>query len=84
MKSLITVNSSDIYTAACLEGLGIIQVPFAGLKHYIQDGRLVEVLKSYEGEPMPVSMLYPDRRNQPKRVKIFMDWISGLTKDYVQ
>ncbi len=84
MKSLITVNSSDTYTAACLEGLGIIQVPFAGLKHYIEDGRLVEVLKNYEAEPMPVSMLYPNRRNQPKRVKVFMDWISGLMKDYVQ
>lgn len=84
MKSLITVNNSDTYTAACLEGLGIIQVPFAGLKHYIEDGRLVEVLKNYEAEPMPVSMLYPNRRNQPKRVKFFMDWISGLMKDYIQ
>ena len=32
MKSLITVNSSDTYTAACLEGLGITQAPLIGLK----------------------------------------------------
>ena len=82
MKSLITVNSSDTYTAACLEGLGIIQVPLAGLKHYIKNGCLVEILKNYKAEPMPVSLLYPNRRNQPKRVQVFMAWIAELMKDY--
>ena len=82
MKSLITVNSSDTYTAACLEGLGIIQMPLAGFKHYIKDGRLVEILKNYNAEPMPVSLLYPNRRNQPKRVQVFMARIAELMKDY--
>lgn len=82
MKSLITVNSSDTYIGACLEGLGIIQVPLAGLKHFIKEGSLVEILKNYKAEPMPVSLLYPNRRNQPKRVKVFMEWITELMKDY--
>ncbi len=84
MKSLITVNSSDTYTAACLEGLGIIQVPLAVLKHYIEDGRLVEILKNYKAEPILVSLLYPNRRNQPKRVKVFMDWITEVMQEYIE
>lgn len=82
MKSLITVNSSDTYTAACLQGLGIIQMSLAGLKHYINDGSLIEILKGYKAEPMPVSLLYPNRRNQPKRVQVFMEWITELMKVY--
>ena len=83
MKSLIMVNSSDTYMAACVAGLGIIQLPVAS-KHYPEASGLVEILKNYKAEPMPVSMLYPNRRNQPKRVIIFMDWVVGLMKDYVQ
>ncbi|WP_047539680.1 LysR family transcriptional regulator [Methylotenera versatilis] len=83
MKSLITVNSSDAYMAACVAGLGIIQLPVAG-KHYPEANGLVEILKNYKAEPMPVSMLYPNRRHQSKRVKIFMDWVAELMKDYTQ
>ena len=82
MKSLITVNSSDTYIAACAAGLGIIQLPVAG-SHYPETSDLIEILKKYKAEPMPVSMLYPNRRNQPKRVKVFMDWVAGLMQDYV-
>ncbi len=81
MKSLITVNSSDTYMAACVAGLGIIQLPVAG-KHYPEASGLVEILKNYEAEPMPVSLLYPNKRNQPKRVQVFMEWIAELMKDY--
>ena len=78
MKSLITVNSSDAYTSACLAGLGIIQVPAVGVKQHIDAGTLVEILKNYKAEPMAVSLLYPNRRNQPKRVQVFMEWIATL------
>lgn len=83
MQSLITVNSSDTYMAACVAGLGIIQLPVA-IKHYPEATNLVEILKNYKAEPMPVSMLYPNRRNQPKRVKVFMDWVAGLMQGYAQ
>ncbi|MEZ0232001.1 MAG: LysR family transcriptional regulator [Methylophilaceae bacterium] len=83
MKSLITVSNSDAYTAACLAGLGIIQVPMAGVKQYIEAAALIEVLPSYKAEPMPISLLYPNRRNQPKRVQVFMEWIQILMQQYI-
>lgn len=84
MKSVITVNSTDAYTAACLAGLGIIQVPLTGTKHLLKEKKLIEVLPKFRAEPMPVSLVYPHRRNLAKRVQIFMDWMEELLKQYLE
>lgn len=78
MRSRITVNNTDAYRAACLAGLGIMQAPLLGAQEYVLNGQLVEILKAYTAPPMPVSILYPHRRNLSKRVRIFMDWVSDL------
>lgn len=83
MPGALTVNSTDAYTQACLAGLGIIQVPLAGLRGHLASGRLVEILPDYRPAPMPVSLLYPHRRNLSKRVQVFMDWLSQRVRDYL-
>ena len=80
---MLTVNSTETYHAACLAGLGIIQVPRVGVREALRDGTLVEVLPQYRAEPMPVSLLYPHRRNLSRRVHLFMEWLTGVMKDYV-
>ena len=82
MKSLITVNSIDGYQAACKAGLGIIQVPQAGVREELKKGSLIPVLEKYKSEPMPVSFVYPQRRNLPTRIKVFMDWVEGHMAQY--
>jgi DNA-binding transcriptional LysR family regulator len=76
MSGAIVVNSSDAYGAACLAGLGLIQRPLMGMREYLDRGQLVEVLPQYRPAPMPVSLLYAHRRNLPKRLRVFMDWIA--------
>ena len=78
MSGPIVVNSSDAYNAACLAGLGIIQAPVIGVRDSLASGELVEVLPQFRPEPMPVSLLYAHRRNLPKRVRVFMDWVAGI------
>ena len=80
---MLTVNSTETYHAACLAGLGIIQVPRVGVREALRAGTLVEVLPQYRAEPMPVSLLYPHRRNLSRRVHLFMEWLTGVMKDYV-
>ncbi|WP_410750119.1 LysR family transcriptional regulator [Citrobacter sp. U14242] len=80
---MLTVNSTETYHAACLAGLGIIQVPRVGVREALRTGTLVEVLPQYRAEPMPVSLLYPHRRNLSRRVHLFMEWLTGVMKDYV-
>lgn len=79
----LTVNTTENYHAACLAGLGIIQVPRVGVREALRSGTLVEILPQYRASPMPVSLLYPHRRNLSRRVHLLMEWLSGVMKDYV-
>jgi DNA-binding transcriptional LysR family regulator len=75
MKGAMTVNNAEAYQAACLAGLGIVQAPHAGVTPLLSEGRLVEVLPQFRARPMPVSLLYANRRHQPKRVQVVMKWL---------
>jgi DNA-binding transcriptional LysR family regulator len=75
MKSYVTVNNAESYVAACEAGLGIIQSPAATLQESLRQGRLVEILPKLKGQPLPIYVLYPHRRNLPRRVRVFIDWV---------
>jgi DNA-binding transcriptional LysR family regulator len=76
MQSVLTVNSSDSYQAACIAGLGIIQAPRTGVLASIAAGDLVEVLSQYTAEPLPVSIVHAHGRNVPRHVRVVMNWLS--------
>ena len=79
----LTVNNTEAYLAACLAGLGIIQVPSHGIRPHLANGQLVEILPEYRAAPMPVSLLYANRRQQPRRVQLFMNWVESILKPYL-
>jgi DNA-binding transcriptional LysR family regulator len=81
--SALTVNGTASYEAACLAGLGLIQVPRAGLREHFDAGRLVEVLPDYQPAPMPLAFVYPTRRHVPARAVAFMDWVAALLAPYL-
>lgn len=83
MPGVITVNSAEAYQEACLAGLGIVQAPSAGVRHLIERGSLVEVAPELRAEPMPVSLLYAQRRNLSQRVQVFMTWVAELMKPHL-
>src|SRR5215469_4341689 len=78
MSGPVVVNNSDAYNAACLAGLGLIQAPELGVREYLERGLLVAVLPEYRPEPMSVSLLYASRRNVPKRVRTFIEWVAQI------
>jgi DNA-binding transcriptional LysR family regulator len=80
MSGPLVVNNSDAYNAACLAGLGMIQAPEIGVREHVARGVLVEVLPRYRPEPMSLSLLYAHRRNLPKRVRVFMDWVAEILR----
>jgi len=84
MRSLVTVNNTDAYRAACLAGLGIIQVPRKGVDTSLTSGALVEILPEFTCEPMPVSLLQGHARNVPKRVRAMMSWLEQILEPYVR
>lgn len=80
MPGALTVNNSDAYMGACLAGLGIIQVPQAGALAALDSGRLIELMPRYRAAPMPVSLVYANRRHQPRRVQVFMNWLETIIR----
>jgi len=80
MDGALTVNNSDAYYGACLAGLGIIQVPEVGVRSALDQGVLVELIPQYRAAPMPVSLVYANRRHQPRRVQVFMNWLEAIMK----
>lgn len=80
MRGQVTVNNAEAYVAAAVAGLGLIQTPRSSLDEELRSGRLVEVLPRLRARPMPVSILYPHRRQLSRRVRVFMDWLEALLK----
>lgn len=83
MSGPITVNNAEAYMAACLAGLGIIQVPAVAVQEHIRGGLLVALLTDFAAPPMPLTLLYANRRNLSKRVRVVMDWLAGVVGAYV-
>lgn len=79
----LTVNSTQAYRHACLAGLGIIQAPRHGIQSLLENQQLVEVLPGFHARSMPLSLLWPHRRNLAQRVRVFMEWLTQLMKGYV-
>lgn len=84
MPGAVVVNNAHTYTAACLAGLGIIQTPEPGVRPLLRAGTLVEVLPQYRCAPMPITLLYANRRHLPRRVRAFTDWIAAVVADVLR
>ena len=77
------MNGTDAYQAAAIAGLGIIQAPTLGLRTLLAQGSLVLVLPELTARPMPVSLLYANRRQLAPRVQAVMAWLADLLTPYL-
>ncbi|MBO9717803.1 MAG: LysR family transcriptional regulator [Pseudoxanthomonas sp.] len=84
MAGAITVDGGEAYVGAALAGLGLIQVPRLGVRAALEEGRLVEVLADLPAAPMPVTLLYPQQRHLPRRVREVMDWLAQVLAPHLQ
>ena len=84
MQGAVTVNNAEAYASACAAGLGIIQVPCVGVLDLLRRGLLVELLPQHVAPPMPLTLVYANRRNLSKRVRVVMDWLALMVDDYLK
>jgi DNA-binding transcriptional LysR family regulator len=78
MRSLVTVNGTDAYRAACLAGLGIVQAPRLGARAALAAGDLVEILPDLTCAPMPVSLVQSDAARARKPVRAVVTWLAQV------
>lgn len=83
VPSRVVVNNAESYIACCLAGLGLIQIPRFDVQHLLDTGELVEVMPAHRAAPMPVSLLYPHRRQRSRRLTVFQDWLEALLRPHL-
>jgi len=78
MHGQVIVNNAEAYIACALAGLGMIQIPAYDVREPMATGALVEVLPAHRAPPLPMTLLYPQRRQLSRRLQIFIDWVVPL------
>jgi DNA-binding transcriptional LysR family regulator len=78
LPSKVSVSGADTYEAACLAGLGLVQMPRYRIEDALADGRLKLLLEQWPPAPLPVNVLYPHNRQLSPRVRVFADWLREL------
>jgi LysR family transcriptional regulator, regulator for bpeEF and oprC len=78
LRGRVSVSSTEAYFAACRAGLGLIQMPRAGLQGLLASGELEEVLPQWKPAPLPVSIVYAHNRHLSPRVRVFVDWLAHV------
>ncbi|MEW5307956.1 MAG: hypothetical protein WDW36_010323 [Sanguina aurantia] len=96
MEGRITVNSTlvarplgafriiNCASPAYLERHGTPKPAWALHQLPIDAGQLAEVLPDLLAEPMPVTLLYANRRNLPRRVQAFMAWVTQVLQPHLE
>lgn len=85
-KQIITVNGnriaddSELIRNWCIDGFGICRKSELDVKEDLQSGRLVEVLPDYPSPPLPLQLVLPPARSQPRRISAFVDFITDAFK----
>ncbi|HET7775863.1 MAG TPA: LysR family transcriptional regulator [Azospira sp.] len=78
----VAVDDENSYVAAAEAGLGIARMPAFVAKEAIEAGRLELVLGDWFPEPAPLYVVYPRNRHLSNKVRVFVDWITGLFREH--
>lgn len=71
----VVVNDANVYLAAGLAGLGVIQSPSYAVHEALQSGRLVRLLEDWRTPSAPLHLTYPPNRYLSAKVRVFIDWV---------
>ncbi|MCF2948966.1 LysR family transcriptional regulator [Paraglaciecola aquimarina] len=80
VDSHILTNSAEMEIAMCIAGKGITQMPTFNLSDEIQQGKLVELFKSFKKQQIEVYLVYPSRKHMPSKVRCFIDYVIANLK----
>ena len=77
-------DEGDVLTDWALEGYGIVNKPCFEVAALIAAGRLVPILESTPPPPSKFACLYPHRRLQDPKVRLFVEFMLGRCRARVQ
>ncbi|MFH5070377.1 LysR substrate-binding domain-containing protein [Enterobacter cloacae complex sp. 2024EL-00215] len=81
VNSWLVVNSAEACIAACVAGMGLIQIPAYDVKALQSSGVLQEIMADFRPPPLPVTILFPHRRHLSRPLRIFTEWLTPLLQE---
>lgn len=79
LPGCVSVSGMDAYLGCCEAGLGIAQMTRQRIAEGLKAGRLREILPAHPPPSLPITVLYPQQRQMPARLRVFIDWLVELT-----
>jgi DNA-binding transcriptional LysR family regulator len=79
-RSRLMVSDVGAMLAACCRGGGIAQVLALSGRHLVESGTLVQLLPDWAEEMFPLYAVFPTRRQQPAKVRVFVDFCRTLLR----
>jgi DNA-binding transcriptional LysR family regulator len=80
VRSRLAVTTAEAAADAAIDGVGITRLLCYQVSNAVLDGRLKLLLRTFEPAPLPVSLVSPDTRLVPQKLKAFMDFVAPRIK----
>ena len=76
IRPTLVVNTAEAALDAAIAGAGITRVLSYQVEGAVKAGSLTLVLERFEPEPSPISLVYPQQRRLPLKVRAFLDYVA--------
>jgi DNA-binding transcriptional LysR family regulator len=80
VRSRLAVNTAEAAADADSAGTGITRLLCYQVSNAVLDGRLKLLLRKFEPSPLPVSLVSPQARLMPQKLRAFMDFVGPRLK----
>jgi DNA-binding transcriptional LysR family regulator len=80
IRSKLTVSTSEAAVEAAVAGSGVTRVMSYKMEAARRSGALALVLEDFEKDPLPVHVLYAERKPTPLKLRVFLDWLTPRLK----
>ncbi len=81
VRSRLLVNTAECAIDAAVAGIGITRVLSYQVAEAVESGRLDIVLKPFEPEPMPVSVIHVQERRPTAKLRAFIDFATPRLRE---
>jgi len=82
-KGRYDADDGDVLTQWALEGAGIANKPRFDVAQHLKSGALVEVLSDTPPVPASFGCLYPHRKLQDPKIRLFVDFVATESKQRI-
>jgi len=75
VQGTVKSNAADALRIAAIQGCGLVHLPIYMLTKDLKNGRLIAVLKEFEGPKRPIHAVYLHRMHLSAKVRTFVDFL---------